>query len=127
MQSIILIGDEKFNINTISNIKFKGAIKSYFTNKSRYVVEYKNSHIFFDIGYETDYDYSIVNDYDDYELEKLPFQNYKFIIMSYRNIEDLKALKEFFNLSNKKITLFVDDDKGSIVDLKTYMCNNLLI
>ena len=88
MQYIILIGDERLTLNSIKSIKHYDSINSYdvLEINGRYCVDYGKDYIFYD------YDDSIINDYVDAQLLKIPFDSPHFVIMTYVSKERIKKL-----------------------------------
>lgn len=112
MQSIILIGNEKFSIDNVTQINHNNSINEYFVNEGRYVIEFKDGHIYYD------YDESLINDYDEYELRKIPFIGLRFILMTYSSEE---LMKRIFLQDNFLRDIYVDDDHGSITHIDDFI------
>lgn len=84
---VILIGDDNNTIKRYENMKFSGSKKIIKTTHQ------------IDIFYENDYaaffddeDELIIHDYEQAELEKLPFGNIKMIMLKYTDIGILKKI-----------------------------------
>jgi len=112
---LLLIGDEDFNLDVIKSINHPNSIRCYVTEiKNRYCVDFGTDHIFYDyVEKET-----VLMDYEKNDLEKIPFKNPHFIIMTYTSEERLKnILKQ--NIFPKGI--YVDNDFGLIVPIEEYI------
>jgi len=114
MQYIILIGNEELTLDSIKAINHHGCIDSYDVSeiKGRYCVDYGEDHIFYD------YNNSIVNDYDDIELKKLPFKKPHFIMMVYKSEERMISV-----LSQDSFLkgIYVDNDYGLVVPIEEFI------
>ena len=84
---VILIGDENNTIARYENMNFPGSKK---INKTAHYIDifYENDHVQFN----DDEDELIISDYEPAELEKLPFDNIKMIMLVYTNIDILKKI-----------------------------------
>lgn len=112
MQSIILIGTEKFSIDSIIQVKHTNSINEYLLKMGRYVVEFEDGHIYYD------YDEGLINDYDKYEREKIPFISPHFISMTYTS-EGL--MKRILLQNNFLKGIYVDDDHGMIIPIEEFI------
>lgn len=112
MQSIILIGNEDFSINSIIQIKHTCSINEYAVNTGRYVIEFEDGHIYYD------YDDSLIDEYDKDELDKIPFVSPRFIIMTYTSEE---LMKRIFFQDNFLKGIYIDDDHGNIFPIKEFV------
>lgn len=84
---VILIGDGNNTISRYENMNFSG---SKTINKTAHYIDifYENAHVTFN----DDKDELIISDYEPAELEKLPFDNIKMIMLVYTNIDILKKI-----------------------------------
>lgn len=112
MQSIILIGDEGFNIDSIIQVKHNNSINEYTLNTGRYVVEFEDGHVYYD------YDKNLINDYDEYELNKIPFISPNFICMTYTSEERLKNILQQNNFLKG---IYIDNDYGLIIPIEEFV------
>ncbi|NEW04692.1 hypothetical protein GK047_01490 [Paenibacillus sp. SYP-B3998] len=112
MQSIILIGDESFNLRAISQFGHSGSRSEYMIVPNRYVIEYENVHVYYD-----DIN-NFVNEYDEDELLKIPFIKPVFISMTYTSNE---LMRDILSQSFFSKNLYVDNDHGCIVPLKDFI------
>lgn len=108
MKWIILIGDEKFNLEFIKEIDHYGCIYMRDSGIDRVVVDYEKEHIFYDYVEE------LVNDYDNEELSNIPFLNPKFIMMICTSDE---LMKKILLQDNYLKGIHVDDDNGLIIPI----------
>lgn len=113
---ILLIGDEKFNLDVIKAIKHPDSIRCYDVNeiKNRYCVDFGTDHIFYDYD-ETG---SILRDYERKDLKKIPFKNPHIIIMTYTSEERLRNILQH-SIFPKGI--YVDNDFGLIIPMEEYV------
>lgn len=86
-QWVILIGDSHNTIARYENMIFSGSKK---INKTAHYIDifYENDHAQF----LDDDDELVISDYEPAELEKLPFDNIKMIMLIYTNIDILKKI-----------------------------------
>jgi len=111
MQWIILIGDEKLNLNAIKAIEHYENLATE-TNENRYFVDYGKDHIFYD------YQGNSFDDYEQEELEKIPFANPHFIMMIYKSEA---RMKEILQQDNFLRGIYVDNDYGLIVPIEEFI------
>lgn len=113
MQSIILIGDEQFNLDYIKSLPISTDTRSHEPNDSRYVLEYINDRIYYDYLSEG------ILDYEKGELIHLPFRSPHFIAMLYTSNE---IMRDFF-LENAKYleNIYIDNDLGEILSIQEFM------
>lgn len=84
---VILIGDKSFSLNSFSDMKFYG--KTELKMGKHYIQAlYKSDYVSFD----EDYDLHIRNGYETEELNSLPFNDAKMIMLTYSNIDILKNI-----------------------------------
>ncbi|OWA33547.1 hypothetical protein B9G55_19490 [Saccharibacillus sp. O16] len=112
MQWIILIGDETFNIHSIHSIKHFGENTVSGIEDNRFVVDYGEEHIFYHFSE------NIINDYEPEELQQIPFQNPRFILMIYKSKE---LMKKVLSQDNFVRGIYVDDDHGLILPIEEYI------
>lgn len=114
MQWIILIGNEKLTLDSIKAIKHYGSFSSYDIPEmgERYCVDYGDDHIFYD------YDDTVSNDYEQAELDEIPFPTPHFIMMVYQSEERMKAV---LGQDNFLRGIYVDDDHGNIMPIEEYI------
>lgn len=113
MQSIILIGDEPFNLDFIKNLPKSVNTRSHEPNDLRYVLEYVNDRIYYDYLPEG------ILDYEKSELLHLPFRSSRFIAMLYTSNQ---IMRDFF-LENAKYleNIYIDNDLGEILLIQEFM------
>ncbi|MDQ1236103.1 hypothetical protein QE450_003601 [Paenibacillus sp. SORGH_AS306] len=113
MQSIILIGDEPFNLDFIKALPKSVNTRSHEPNDLRYVLEYINDRIYYDYLPEG------ILDYEKDELLHLPFQSPRFIAMLYTSNQ---IMRDFF-LENAKYleNIYIDNDLGEILLIHEFM------
>lgn len=111
MKWIILIGDEKFNINTIKSFDHYGCIECYDVSaiEGRYCVSFGEDHIFYD--YEEDSD-----DYED-DINKIPYANPHFITMVYTSKSCVRNVLQQDNFPND---IYIDNDCGLILPIEKF-------
>lgn len=86
-QWVILIGDSNNTIERYKNMAFPGSTK--IIKADHYIdIFYENAHAQF----IDDDDELVISDYDPAELEKLPFENIRMIMLIYTDIEILKGI-----------------------------------
>jgi len=112
MQWIILIGDDRLDINKIHQIVHYGENKISEINSNRFVVDYGAEHVF----YENVEDLS--NDYEVEDLNKIPFQNPHFIMMIYTSE---KLMIKILSQDNFLRGIYVDDDYGKILPIEEFI------
>lgn len=113
MQWIILIGDEKFDLNTIKAIKHNDSVSSYDVTelKGRYCVDFGEDHIFYDFD-------DISGDYEENELSRLPYDNPNFIMMIYTSKSRIRSILKQDDFPNN---IYVDNDFGLILPIKEFI------
>ena len=118
MQYIILIGDENLNLNAIKSIVHYQSISSYDVEEigNRFCVDYGEDHIFYD------YVGNLLEDYDEKDLQFIPFQNPHFIMMVYSSE---KRMKEVLQQDNFLRGIYVDNDFGLIVSIEEFIQQGL--
>lgn len=111
---IVLIGDEKLDLSSIKSVKHNEAVQSYdvMGEISRYCVDYGNDHIFYDDNS------NIIDDYEESELEKIPFTNPHFIMMVYQSEERMKSVLQQADFLRG---ILVDNDHGLIIPIEKYI------
>lgn len=112
MKWIILIGDEKFNLELIKEIEHFDCISITDLNSNRLVVDYGNDHIFYD------YVENLIDDYEDKELQSIPFSNPKFIMLVYTSVE---LMKRTLSQVNYLRGIYVDNDEGQILPIEKFI------
>lgn len=113
MKSVILIGDKKFSIEKIQEIKLDKFISCHKTDTSL-AIELENGRLYLD------YSEDIIQDYEENELENIPIKNPRFIAIQFSSVEALKVLLSELRNFDK---LLVDDDKGNIIGINRYLIN----
>lgn len=113
MQWIILIGDEKFDLNTIKAIKHNDSVSSYDVTelKGRYCVDFGEDHIFYDFD-------DISGDYEENELSRLPYDNPNFIIMIYTSKSRIRSILKQDDFPDN---IYFDNDFGLILPIKEFI------
>ena len=113
MQWIILIGDEKFDLNTIKAIKHNDSVSSYDVTelKGRYCVDFGEDHIFYDFD-------DISGDYEENELSRLPYDNPNFIMMIYTSKNRIRSILKQDDFPGN---IYVDNDCGLILPIKEFI------
>ena len=113
MQYIILIGDESLTLDSVKNIKHHGSINSHdIPEINRYWVNFEGDHIYYDFGGIDDYIY------EEKDLLKIPFENPRFITMSYRSLE---RVKQVLKQDNFLRGIYVDDDGDNILPIEDFI------
>jgi len=112
MRWIILIGNEKLTINAVKSIEHYGCISSHDVDETRYCVDYGTDHIFYD--YEGD----TFEDYEQEELDKIPFQKPHFMMMTYTSEE---RMKEVIQQDNFLRDVYIDNDYGLILPIEEFI------
>ena len=112
MQYIILIGDEKLTLESIKPICHYGSVNSYDVDEKRYCVKYDTDHIFYD------YDNVSESDYDESELDRIPFSIPHFVTMVYKSQERVKSILQQDNFLRG---IYVDNDKDLIVPIEEFI------
>lgn len=110
MNWIILIGDEILDIKTISKIHAGYKVTELTSN--RIVVNFGEDHVFYDHAVD------LIGEYEQEELEKIPFRNPEFTLMTYPSE---KRMKEILKQDNFPKDLYIDDDNGRIVTVLEYL------
>ena len=111
MQWIILIGDEKLNLNAIKAIEHYENVATG-TNENRYFVDYGKDHVFYDdLGNSLD-------DYEREELERIPFASPHFVVMIYQSEERMRKILQQENFLKD---IYVDNDYGLIVPIEEFI------
>lgn len=111
MKWIILIGNDNLDINTLKNIDHFGSKKISILTPNRMVVDYGSEHIFYE------YSEDVVNDYENEELELIPFGKLHFIIMTYKSEELMKSI---LRQNNFLKDIYVDDNNGKILPIEQF-------
>jgi len=111
MQWIILIGEDKLNLNAVKAIKHYENMATE-TNENRYYVDYGKDHIFYDDQGNT------FEDYEQEELNKIPFANPHFIMMIYTSEERMKKVIQQDNFLRG---IYVDNGFGLIVPIEEFI------
>lgn len=112
MRWIILIGNDDLTINLIHKIKHFGDNKVIDLSPNRFVVNYGGDHIFYE------YVEDLINDYEEDELKKIPFENPHFIMMTYTSE---KLMKSIIGQDNFLKGIYVDDDNGNIIPIEKFL------
>lgn len=115
MQWVILIGDETFDINSIHNINHNGSRIKSEIESNRFVVDYGIEHVFYD------YDLNLKNDYEIEDLQRIPFMNPHFILMTYTSVT---LRNEILSQKNFIKGIYVDDDNGRILPIEEFIIQN---
>lgn len=112
MQWLILIGDEKFNLNTLKSVEHKGYTKCYDVPgiEGRYCVEFEQGHIFYDVALD-------IGEFAE-NLSKVPYKKPHFIMMIYKSQELVKHILELKDFPNN---IYVDNDYGIVLPLKEFI------
>ncbi|MGL5149023.1 MAG: hypothetical protein ACRC7N_00415 [Clostridium sp.] len=112
MKSIILIGDDSLELSKIQKLELDGCINCNEIFENSLGIELKSGRLYLD------YSNDIGLDYEEEELCTIKVKEPKFISIEYSTIDSLKILlKALVNYEN----LLVDDDKGNIIDIRTYL------
>ncbi|MGL4108487.1 hypothetical protein [Clostridium sp. LP20] len=112
MKSIILIGDDSLELSKIQKLELDGCINCSEIFENSLGIELKSGRLYLD------YSNDIGLDYEEEELNTIKIEKPKFISIEYSTIDALKILLEaLLNCTN----LLVDDDKGNIIDIRTYL------
>lgn len=85
---VILIGDERFNLDTIKNMTFTGCERMVEHEEKQLDVFYKKGYVRF----QYDYDGLIRGDYSPEEIACLPYKEPHFILMQYSDLDLLKRI-----------------------------------
>jgi hypothetical protein len=114
MKWIILIGDEKFDLNAIKGVEHYGSVCCYevVDIQDRYCVDYGEDHIFYD------YNNTVINDYEGDELNEIPFTNPHFIMMAYTSD---KLVRNVLSQNNFLKNIWIDNDNGIIVSIEDFI------
>lgn len=90
MKWVILIGDSNNTISRYENMIFLGSKK--IIKMAHYIdIYYENDYSYY-AQFSDDDDELIIGDYEQAELEKLPFGNIKMIMLKYSDIDILKKI-----------------------------------
>lgn len=111
-----MIGDESFNLNSIKAFEHPNSINCYDVAeiKNRYCVDFETDHIFYDY----DEDGSILMEFEENGLKKIPFKNPHIITLTYTSEERLKnVLKQNVFLKG----IYIDNDYGLIVPIEEFI------
>jgi hypothetical protein len=114
MQYIILIGDEKLTLDAVKSIEHYDSISCYDVTEinGRFCVDYGNDHVFYD------YNNSVISDYEDFDLKKIPFKNPHFIMMVYTSEQRMKNILCQKNFLKE---IYVDNDYGLILPIEEFI------
>jgi len=114
MQYIVLIGNEELTLDSVKTIEHYGSVSSYEVTEitGRFCVDYGKDHIFYD------YDNSIISDYEDADLEKIPYANPHFIMMIFRSEERMRNVLCQKNFIRE---VYVDNDYGLILPIEEFI------
>ena len=116
MQSIILIGDEQFTLEQIKSINHRGATRSYAVHEGKFCVEYGVEDIvFYTVAPET------ANEYEDGELDIVPFENPQIIMMSYKSEARMRQILSQDDFLRALKVIYVDDTHGVITQIEKYV------
>lgn len=111
MKSIILIGDDSLELSEIQQVELEGCINCSEIFEHSLGIELKSGRLYLD------YSNDIGLDYEE-ELNTIKIEEPKFISIEYSTIDALKILLQGLGNCTK---LLVDDDKGNIIDIRTYL------
>lgn len=116
MKWILLIGDEKFNLDRIKASQHSNSINCYDVSeiKNRYCVDFGTDHIFYDY----DEAGTILMDFEKEDLGKIPFEDPHIITMTYTSEERLKNILQQNNFLKG---IYVDNDYGLIVPIEEFI------
>ncbi len=114
MKWVILVGNDKLDINSVYNIDHFGSKKITMLTPNRIVVDYENEHVFYE------YSEDVINDYENEELKLIPFNKPHFIIMTYTSEE---LMKRILRQNNFFKGIYVDDNSGKILPIEQF--NNI--
>ena len=112
MSWIVLIGDESLNIDSLTKINHYGSMSTYTLSSKRCAVAYNNDYIYYDSAD------NLLNYYDKDESKSIPFNNPKFILMSYSSHN---ILKKVLSQDNFLKGVYVDNNKGNIVPIEKFI------
>lgn len=112
MKWILLIGDEKLNLDLIKKVEHFGSISITDVSDNRLVVDYGSEQIFYD------YVEDLINEYEEEEILYIPFSNSKFIMMVYTSDE---LMKKVLIQDNYLKEIYVDNDNGLIVPIEEFI------
>ncbi len=110
MRWLILIGDEKFDIDTIKAIKHWGCVDCYDVSciKGRYCVDFGTDHIFYDVN-------ESIEDFESY-FHKIPYAFPHFITMTY-TCE--KRVKNILKQNDFPKNIYIDN--GLLMPIKRFI------
>jgi len=112
MSWIVLIGDESLNIHLLEKINHYGSMNTYTLPSKRCAVVYNNDYIYYD---SVD---NLLKYYDKNESKNIPFNNPRFILMSYSS---KNILKKVLSQDNFLKGVYVDNDDGDIVPIEEFI------
>jgi hypothetical protein len=78
----------------------------------RYCIDYGEDHIFYD------YTTNIINDYEESDINKIPFKEPHFIMMIYQLEERMKKVLQQDNYIRN---IYVDNDYGLIIPIEKFI------
>lgn len=116
MKWIILIGDEKFGLDSLRYIEYTGDNKVSDINSEKFIVDYGRDFVSFE------YANDIIEDYEVDELKNLPFKTPHFIMMTYSSEE---LMEEIISQDNFVKNVYVDEDKidGTLISINEFVIN----
>jgi hypothetical protein len=114
VQYIILIGDEKLNLDRIKAIEHDGSINRFDVTElgSRHCVDYGDDHIFYDDEGDS------LEGYEEVDLDKLPFDRPHFVVMTYTSEE---RMKKVLQRSSFPTGIYIDNDYGAILPISEFI------
>ena len=111
MQYIILTGDENLTLDAVRKIEHYDSISHHDVHKDRFCVDYGKDHIFYHYSEDT-------NDYEEEDIEKIPYENPHFITMIYTDVERMKKVIQQDNFLRG---IYVDNDAGLIMPIEEFI------
>lgn len=113
MQWIILIGDERFDLNKIKAIEHYGSIDSYDVPEieGRYCVDFGDDHIFYDFN-------DMIEDYEKDELNNIPYDNPNFVTVIYTS---KNCIRNILKQDDFPDIIYVDNGFGLILPIKEFI------
>lgn len=116
MKWIILIGDEKFELDSLRYIEYTGDNKVSDIDSEKFIVDYGKDYVSFE------YANDIIEDYEVDELKNLPFKTLHFIMMTYSSKE---LMEEIISQDNFVKNVYVDEDKvdGTLISINEFVMN----
>lgn len=112
MSWIVLIGDESLNIDSLKKINHYGCKGTYILPSKRCAIAYNDDYIYYDSADD------LLHYYDKNESGSIPFNNPRFILMSYSSSN---ILKKVLSQDNFLKGVYIDNNKGDIVPLEKFI------